>query len=45
VTEPDFPRVEDAERFTEGAQKCLAQALASIDLDVPEQMSPTLSTS
>lgn len=36
--------VDDAERLTDGARECLAQALGSIDLDAPEDMAPTLHT-
>jgi hypothetical protein len=36
--------VEDAERFTDGARECLAQALGDIGLQAPDQMGPTLLT-
>jgi hypothetical protein len=36
--------VKDAERFTEEARKCLAEALGDIGLDAPERMEPTLLT-
>ena len=39
----DYP-IDDAERFTDGARECLAQALASIELEAPGQMAPTLFT-
>jgi len=36
--------VEDAERFTDGARECLAEALGDIGLEAPDQMNPTLLT-
>jgi VTC domain len=36
--------VDDAERFTDSAEKCLAEALRSIGLEAPEEMAPTLLT-
>lgn len=36
--------VEDAERFTDGARECLADALGDIGLEAPDQMNPTLLT-
>jgi hypothetical protein len=36
--------VEDAERFTDAARECVAEALGEVGLDAPERMAPTLNT-
>jgi len=39
----DYP-ASDAERFTESARQCLAEALSGAGLEAPAQMAPTLQT-